>query len=397
MRIQTVLTPDYAGRLVAREAAEALTALGLRVTVKDSAFFSGRNIARLFALPPDRSGMDAHPDLFFTVNFHGLDREGEQFAAFERAGVPVAVWLVDNPWNQLSGLRSDFWKKTRLFVTDDAFVAPLRDAGAVHVRHLPLAANPAFHTPADAPGGPCAPLAPFVFVGRSAFPDKERFFVGLRVDEALLDDARALMRTGERPDFDWWARTMHLDTQPLWPGGTARRISLGAEESSAAWRTACLAAVPVEEMTIFGDEGWRTALASGVGADACVGEGSAVRRDLRPPVDYYGVLPRIYRAAEFSLNMTSFLLPRGLTQRHFDVWTAGGFLLTDATPGLELFPDALTRPITFSKPEDIPVLAEYFRKNPEEKRALAQSWRQELSVAHGYTDRMRVVLADVSG
>lgn len=388
MKIQTILTPEYTGRLVAREAADAMTQLGLNVTVKDAAFFSGHSIARLFALSPERSAMAAHPDIFFSVNFHGLDREGEVFDAFARNDVPVAVWIVDNPWNQLSGLRSDFWKKTWLFVTDDAFITPLREAGAARVHHLPLAANPDFQTPGDTGALP-VPLAPFVFVGRSAFPDKHRFFVGLQADGTLLHEAGTLMRSGGRPDFCWWARALRLDSQPLWPGGVARRISLGAEESSAAWRAACLDAIPVEDLTLFGDAGWADVLPPETGA----GRECRAMRDLRPPVDYYGVLPRIYREAEFSLNMTSFLLPRGLTQRHFDVWAAGGFLLTDATPGLHLFPEHLTAPVTFSKPEDIPALAAHFRKNPEEKRTLAEAWQREIAAAHGYTDRIKTVLA----
>lgn len=382
MRIRSIITPFHEKRLVAREAVEALAGLGCAVAAKNESFFTGPGIARLFALPPGRSGLAEHPDLFFTVNFHGLDRDGEVFAAFERNGVPVAVWLVDNPWNQLSGLRSDFWKKAFLFVTDDSFIPGLRDAGAAFAYHMPLAAGQ--HGEGAGCAGkdiPAGQLAPLVFVGRSAFPDKERFFVGQSLDTALYEKALARMRAGARPGFFWWLDALGLEGELLWPGSAARKASFGAEETSAAWRAACLGEAAKEGLTLFGDDGWRDIVPR-------TSEGGKGVSDLRPPVDYYGALPGIYRAAEFSLNMTSFLLPHGLTQRHFDVWAAGGFLLTDPTPGLGIFPDELVAPVCFARPEEIPARVSYFRKHPGEKKTLSGAWKREIAERHGYPVRM---------
>ena len=389
-----ILTPEYGTRLVAREAVESLREKGMDVATRPDHFFTGMDVTRLFARAPERSGLAAHPDLFFTVNFHGLDRDGEAFAALEDKGVPVAVWCVDNPWNQLSGLRSDFWKRAWLFVTDDSFIPGLEEHGAEHVFHLPLGACRNFHcagdTYPDTPPPRLAGLAPMVFVGRSAFPDKGRFFVGQSVDAGLLAEAEELLKKGARPDFFWWLEKLAASeggTRALWPGSFVRRVSLGAEESAAAWRKECLESLPAMDLTIFGDAGWDSLLASEMD----------VRRDLRGPVDYYEELPRVYRDAEFSLNMTSLLLPRGLTQRHFDVWTAGGFLLTDKTPGLDIFPGELHEPVRFEHPSEIAVKMEYFRRNPLEKHRLAFSWRKELNVNHGYERRVEALLRTVFG
>ncbi len=380
-----VLTVCSGSRLVAPEAARALRALGWKTEARDENFFESRNIARLFALPPQRSGLERHPGLFFTVNFRGLDPHGEAFARWEAAGVPVAVWCVDNPWNLLAGQRTEYWKRLHLFVTDASFVSGLREAGAGHVHHLPLAAGPGFLQAGRAvrpPMPPGAPLCPAVFVGRSAFPDKERFFVGQRIAPEALALARERAVTGERPDFFWWrdllsgsSRHGRAEPPPLWPGSFVRRVSLGAEESSAFWRLACLRAVPPQELTVFGDEGWSSLF----GQD---------RPDLRPFVDYYGSLPTLYRQAEFSLSMTSFLLPCGLNQRHFDVWAAGGFCLTDATPGLEMFPPELTAPVCFTRPGEIPELLERFRRDPKEKARLTDAWQEHIRREHTYEQRM---------
>ena len=69
-----------------------------------------------------------------------------------------------------------------------------------------------------------------------------------------------------------------------------------------------------------------------------------------PPVDYYAMLPALYRAAPFTLDVTSLLLPGGLTQRHFDVWQAGGFLLTATGSGMDIFLPILPRPSLYAAP-----------------------------------------------
>ena len=129
---------------------------------------------------------------------------------------------------------------------------------------------------------------------------------------------------------------------------------------------------------MFGDEGWRELLPAGA--------------DLRGPVDYYAAFPRICAAAAACLNCTSPLLPRGLTQRHFDTWAWGGLLISDATPGLDLFPAELTRPVTFRKPEDIAPLLRSFTSATAHSAALREAWRAEIKRAHTYAHRVRTVL-----
>ncbi len=382
-----VLTPEAQNRLVLSEALAAFARHGWQVAARPKEALAPQALARLFALPPHRSNLTVHPSLFFSVNFHGLDKRGEVFDRLHASGVPVAVWAVDNPWNLLAGLRVDFWKKIRLFVTDASFIPGLREAGAEHVAHLPLGTDadlfaPLPKTPSTTPAENMRPL---VFAGRSRFPDKERFFVGQRLDPVPLRQAKQALATGQRPDFFWWREKLKLTDSPLWPGSAARKISLGTEETSLVWRLVCLRASMPEGLSIFGDEGWRDHFS----------RDEAHAPDLRSPVDYYGALPYIYREAEFSLAVTSLLLPCGLNQRHFDVWAAGGFCLSDATPGLELFPPELTKAVTFTKPEDIAGLVRHFRQNPKEKADLARRWREHILAEHSYDRRIAALLGAI--
>lgn len=328
---------------------------------------------------------ESRPGLFLSVNFQGLDPLGEGFHVLAEAGVPVAVWCVDNPFHLLSRLRSRFWTACPLFVTDPWFVGPLKEHGAERVSHLPLAASPhMFRAAGLGLPEPAQGLSDqVVFVGRSRFPGKADFFAGAAPDPEREARARLLLAQGARPDYAWWRA--ELGAEVLWPGHEARRVGLGAENTAEAWRTLCLeqAARPGPGsragLTVFGDPRWRE-LVPGLSG-------------LRPEVDYYGPLPAIYRHAGFNLNVTSLLLPRGLTQRHFDVWAAGGFLLTDDTPGLDLFPADLVREVRFRTAGDIPDLAARLRAAPARREDLRRSFAAHVAAEHTYRHRVAALLA----
>jgi hypothetical protein len=359
---KAVLVPTEKSRLIASEVSQALVAEGFQV---------------LPVAPGDLLPIleTSRPDLFLSINFAGLDPFGAASSVLARAGVPVAVWCVDNPFHSLSALKSHFWQDVHLFVTDDWFVAPLKGHGAKHVHHLPLAANQDFFK--AAPDRP--ELADkLLFVGRSAFPDKAAFFAGLKLPDDALALALAMLERGDRPDFAWWSE--RLGVERLWPGKDVRLAGLGAEESGRAWRAQVLAeAAKAGELVVHGDGAWRTLVPSAF--------------DLRAPVDYYGPLAGMYASARCVIGATSPLLPRGLTQRHFDVWAAGGCLISDDTPGLDLFPAELTRPITFHTPSSIPAALASLERN---RMDLIRAWRELVSREHTYAHRIQSILEHIS-
>ncbi|MHC1713472.1 MAG: DUF3880 domain-containing protein [Solidesulfovibrio sp.] len=355
---KTALVPAEKSRLIAAEVARALKDEGFAVQ------------------SVDRSGLidvleQSRPDLFLSVNFSGLDCYGEVQSVLARAGVPVAVWCVDNPFHSLSGVKCNAWKDLHLFVTDDWFVDPLRRHGAKHVHHLPLAANPDFfHAVSDRPD-----LADkLLFVGHSAFPGKELFFSGHSLRRDLWDEARDMLLRGARPDFGWWAD--RLGVERFWPGLQARCCGFGAEQAGLAWRSLVIReAAGTGNLVVCGDDAWA--------------ELEAASFELLPCVGYYDSLAGLYASARYVVGAVSPLLPHGLTQRHFDVWAAGGCLLTDNTPGLGLFPEELTRPITYQTAREIPELAHSLEK---ERADLAKAWREQISRGHTYRHRIRYIL-----
>lgn len=410
-----VLLPGATGSLLTRELAEAFAAHACRVVHCEPEQLIGQAHEALDETP------DAAPGLCFCVNGRGLDSSGEIFHTLRALGVDVHIWFVDTPWHVLSAFRAPWWKQARLWVTDDSFVAPLRAMGAERTHHLPLGASLSlFSHPAPyVPPPHSAPLGDIVFAGRSAFPDKAAFFAGQRVPPPLLQQAKALLsqngtaatgtierkthaETGETPrewpDFAWWHRQLAAK-HPIaaWPGFAIRAAGLGAEESNRLWRAHCIhfchnytqspewtaharstgANGTARGLTVFGDEGWRDLLPE---------------MDIRPPVDYYGMLPSIYASARYSLNITSLLLPHGLTQRNFDVWTAGGFCLSSYTPGLNIFPPELVEPVAFRSLADIPHILKRLESEPALRAELIAGWQSEIAQRHSYLQRVQRVL-----
>lgn len=366
---KTVWLPVSDDDLLCRELSQAFEDKGysvLRIDHENLGKHPGSTLPDLLA--------QGVPDLFFSVNFKGLDHFGLGHSILREAGVKVGVWMVDNPFNLLTAVKSDYWRNAKLFVTDHSFIAPLINEGARWVTHLPLATSPAlFENGGSLPAHAADIGEKLIFVGRSAFPDKEKFFAGLSVNAELADKVQRSDGT-ERHDYHWWNK--NLGITPLWPGNKVREIGVGAEWAGKKWKKDCLEAAG--RVVIFGDDGWKDL----DNPDA----------DTRGPVDYYDHLPAVYRAASVTLNATGMQLPAGLTQRHFDVWCAGGFLISDANPGLTIFPEELVAPIRYNRPSEIRDLYLRFNDETGEKTRLREAWRECILNDHTYANRVDTVI-----
>lgn len=312
------------------------------------------------------------PRVVISVNFRGFDSDGAVFYLCRQLGIKLVFWLVDNPWHILARIRLPWWQEASLYVTDPTFMEPLRKSGARSVGFCPLAVAPVMWRKIGS--GTAAPA----FVGSSAFPARNSFFAGLDLPEMLLKKALRKLDApcfAELPNYHWWMK--ETGVRP-WPGNAARLAGLGADEMSALNRARWIEESLPCGLEVFGDSGW---------------EGKLPKARLCPPVDYYGSLGDLYGAAGFVLNVTSLLMPGSLNQRHFDVWAAGGFLLTDSTPGLELFPQDLVSAIALQRPEDIAPRAAEFAARPQLRREIQENWRAILR-QHTYRNRLLLLLGD---
>ncbi|MBD5416294.1 MAG: glycosyltransferase [Desulfovibrio sp.] len=391
------LAPDFWGPLAGRIEAEAASLPGapaptvwlpgdetqllhreLRTSLEEAGFSPVCDVAPAAAADLPNAWGGRLPAFALSVNLRGMDADGRIFHACRALGVPVALWFVDDPWHVLPQARLPWWREAHLFVTDASFIPGLTKYGAQSVHPLPLAVAPHMWRPLPdaAEAGRLALLAPR-FVGRAAFPARERFFAAARVPGELLAHGLALTDENAEParqaNFHWWAERLHVR---LWPGHEVRAAGLGAERCAQANRARWIAAGLPLGLRVTGDALWRE-LVPGCEPEA--------------PVDYYGSLPTLYREASAVLNVTSLLLPESLSQRHFDVWAAGGLLLSDATKGLDIFPDELTAPITLTSRAKLGPRLASLAANPQHARDLRQAWREHLRASHTYGHRLAFI------
>lgn len=383
--VSAVILPGGAKDLLHRDLEQALKQEGFSLLP----FPVSKTSAEVSRTLPDLRGLLAllrtrRPALFLSVNLRGLDAEGHAFHLLRAAGIPVCLWFVDNPWQILSSLRLPWWKEAIVLTTDATFLPELRACGAKYAEYMPLAASSFFLSPPPVllPQG-----TRVLFVGRTSFPGKSAFFSAASCHPEWEAEARGMLRGGERPGYHWWKRRIEEErgqTLPSWPGHAAREAGQGAEElalyNRIMWleEAASLGQHDAPALTLVGDEGWKNSLS----VPAC----------FLPPVDYYGTLPGLYRAAPFTLDVTSLLLPGGLTQRHFDVWRAGGFLLSATGTGITLFPSELAAPISLRRPGDLVSRVKYLECFPAYKEELRAAWQREIEQKHLYRHRIQSIL-----
>ncbi len=381
---EAVLIGCDENQLLAQELATACTQLGYEV------FFVGKGRGKtLSQILEQCTAQNTSIKLFFSLNVQGLDVHGYDFSLLQALCIPVALWFVDTPWHVLAVLRLPWWKKTNIFVTDASFIPFLQREGAEKAYHLPLAAAQHMwqentqEQKRNATAVQIAQESACIFVGRAAFPQKKTFFAAARVPELWLQEAKELIdrpATARMPDFHWWAHKNGLAT--FWPESAVRCVGLGAEESAQYQRVAWLKALMQQtegKAAVFGDApAWQALLPY------------AAKEIFHPALDYYTELPSVYGAAPAVLNVTSLLLPQGLTQRHFDVWAAGGFLWTNKTQGLSIFPKALVDPIVISHARHIASAIKKISSPAMEE--LKIGWQEHIRAEHSYEKRILFVL-----
>ena len=363
-----LLAGTRSGLLVA-ELAENFQALGCELQIIDPQDLSAQIPAIL---------AKNRPDLFLSVNFSGLDPLGEVFYLLHQANVQTASWCVDNPWHLLSKLRAPWWQQMHIFVTDHSFISSLQAHGAQNVHHLPLATNPHLFCPSKKSANL---LQNIVFAGRTEFPNKNKFFAGCKIANHLLAPALIQTQQGQKADFNFWVEQLKIS--PLWPGSEVRKAGFAAETCSLAWRKSCVQASLALDIKIYGNSEWQEQI-------------PAIKAQLQPPVDYYNQLPAIYASSQIVLNITSLLLPAGLTQRNFDAWAAGSICLSDKTSGLEIFPANMLEYICYDKPEEIQEKAEAILKSCTLQQELKTAWQQLILNEHSYKQRVQAIIEAVA-
>lgn len=315
------------------------------------------------------------PRLYLAVNAGSLDGNGILYEQLKQKNIPLALWFVDNVWNILSGFSQSWWKECSLYLTDFSFAKELQNEGAAKVFPLPLASHslPATYQ--------TIPEIPLFFVGNSSFANKNAYFSGCKLEHDFEQNLyrtiqKNLFAQKELPDFHSIYHQL-LPNQTLWQNKSGRTIGYAAAKADLYLRKLWLENLsPL--IQIMGDNAWQEILSTS--------------HTFYRPVDYYKDLPTYYKNSLFTLNLTSLLMPANLSQRHFDVWKHGGFLLSSPSKGMEIFPQNIQSIITVNNPQDCLNRLELLLTKPALKSEIQKTMQEEIAKKHCYTLRLQYIL-----
>lgn len=118
---------------------------------------------------------------------------------------------------------------------------------------------------------------------------------------------------------------------------------------------------------------------------------------IRPWVDYWAEMPRVFHISRINLNITSRSIESGIPQRVFDVLAVGGFLLTNYQPELEEWFQAGVDLEVYHDTEELLYKVDYYLKHEKERIRIAMNGYRKMRECHSYEKRMEEVLKKVMG
>jgi spore maturation protein CgeB len=116
-------------------------------------------------------------------------------------------------------------------------------------------------------------------------------------------------------------------------------------------------------------------------------------------------IPRIFRTSRISLNFSGSgqnatgagrTGGRQIKARTFEVPCAGGFLLTETTPGLERYYVVDREVATFDSPDELVVKVRHFLDQPEVRDGIARAGHEKTATEHTYEKRFAKILLRLS-
>jgi spore maturation protein CgeB len=374
-----IINSDY---FLIPEVFRALRQLGhqVRLALFDKRRDQGDEVLRKLLLDIQ----EISPDLVFTVNHMGFDREGLLLDTLHRLRVPSVSWYVDSPaiiLNLYDGPQSDL---AFIFVWDPTYIPEVRALGFDRVYPLPLATDPEVFSPKRTKGQKNHRY-PLTFVGNSMVGSVQKKLSRLPDSPEFQELFLRLLQAFQSQPFrrlETLLRAEGLEEAPMLR--SLDRQGKSDLEAALLWRAtldyrlACIKELAPFEPVVYGDPGWRELLGNGF--------------RLRPEVNYYDELPQVYGHTAINFNATSLQMKAAVNQRVFDAPAAGGFVLTDFREQLaELFKVG-EEVACFGEVGEIPDLVRFYLHHADVREKMTAKARSRVLAEHTYRHRVAAML-----
>lgn len=313
------------------------------------------------------------PEYFLSVNMLGYDASGVLADYTRKAGIPLAVWFVDDPHPILLNQSGSITPNMIAFTWEKSYIPWLRLQGFGEVHYLPLATDPALFT-VDPPG---EPVVNYGFIGSSMGEEylsriAEKFLWQPHYRDIAQKVAESLL---ENPAEDPLQHLLSVDPglEAVGDQNLTWLRSYCIHTASMLKRQKAVSRLIPMGVQTFGDpKGWK---------QLC-GESLITH----PDFDYRQSIARHYREIKININITSCQMPTAVNQRAFDAPASGSFLINDTQKDLnELFtPDEY---ITYATADDLLEKGAFYLDHENERLKIVSAARDKVLRRHTYLHR----------
>lgn len=117
-----------------------------------------------------------------------------------------------------------------------------------------------------------------------------------------------------------------------------------------------------------------------------------LRVKYRGSVDYFSQMPKVFHGSKINLNFTIPNIQSGIPLRVWDILGAGGFLLTNYQPELELYFDIGKDLVLFEDAFELEQKVSYYLEHDEERRKIAENGYYKVKQFHSYKQRVQEMI-----
>lgn len=109
--------------------------------------------------------------------------------------------------------------------------------------------------------------------------------------------------------------------------------------------------------------------------------------NLKGIADYWNVAPKVFNRSRINLNFTIRNIRSGLPLRIWDIMGAGGFLITNYQPELDMYFINGEDLVYFTDRDDLADKVKYYLAHEDERIRIAQNGRKKVAQLHNYQKR----------
>ena len=117
--------------------------------------------------------------------------------------------------------------------------------------------------------------------------------------------------------------------------------------------------------------------------------------DYRGSVDYWTQMPKVFYGSRVNLNFTIPNIKSGIPLRVWDVLGAGGFLITNYQPELEMYFELDKDLVVFESRQELAKKVSYYLEHEDLRREIAKSGYRKVKLNHSYKIRMEQMLEEL--